>query len=535
MRLRTLLPVFLCAGLAACGQSNNATTSKTSETSQAKPATSNEPVVMVEGGRIRGSMHDGIVAYLGVPYAAPPVGNLRWMPPQPVKSWDAVRDATQYGSECVQGTFGPPPAGANAAPPRGSEDCLYLNVWAPADAQGKQLPVMLWVHGGAYVLGSGSLPMYQGTGFAKDGVILVTINYRLGNLGFFAHPAIDSESPDGEHGNFAFMDQRAALKWVQDNIAAFGGDPGNVTLFGQSAGGSSVGFLLTMPSAKGLYQKVIIESGSIRSAVRPLKDAPEGTQSAEDMGVAMAKALGLDNPTAADLRALPAAMVMSRAAGRFMPGPIMDGTDVLGPTYKELADGNFNHVPVLIGANSYEVSIMRGGEKAVPGALGKNLDAALKLYDGYGKGTDEMKMKQIAGDIFIVDGARVYAESLAKAGVPTYMYFFDYVPSFQRATNPGTGHIMEIPFAFDTVSEAWPKQADDEDRAYAMKVHPYWVAFAKSSDPNAGNLPNWPKFDNDSKTMMYFGPQGPAAKPDYLGTRLDFLEQHGITSLNPKR
>ncbi len=535
MRLSTLLPVFLCAGLTACGQSSteNSATSPSSETPHTKAAATSGPVATVEGGQIRGSVQDGVVSYLGVPYAAPPVGDLRWMPPQPVKSWEGIRDATQYGSECVQGTFGPPPSSGNARPPRGSEDCLYLNVWAPADAQGKQLPVMLWVHGGAYVLGSGSSPMYRGTGFAKDGVILVTINYRLGNLGFFAHPAIDSETPNADHGNYAFMDQRAALKWVQDNIASFGGDPKNVTLFGQSAGGSSVGFLLTMPSAKGLYQKVIIESGSIRSAVRPLKDAPEGAKSAEDMGVAMAKELGLDKPSAADLRALPAAAVMGRDAGRFMPGPIMDGSNVLGPTYKQLADGNFNHVPVLIGANSYEVSIMRGGEKAVPGALGKNLDAAMKLYDGYGTGTDDMKMKQIAGDIFIVDGARVYAESLAKAGVPTYMYFFDYVPSFQRATSPGTGHIMEIPFAFNTVSEAWAKQAGDEDRAYAMKVHPYWVAFAKASDPNGGDRPNWPKFDNDSKTMMYFGPQGPAPKPDNLGARLDFLEQHGITSLNP--
>ncbi len=533
MRYSALVPIALCFVLAACGKSENAGNQTSETTPAAAPAApaSTEPVVMVDGGMIRGSVDDGVVSYLGIPYAAPPVGDLRWMPPQPVAGWDGVRDATKYGSECVQGSFGPPPAGGAAAEPRGNEDCLYLNVWAPADAAGKKLPVMLWVHGGAYVLGSGSQPMYEGTGFAKSGVILVTINYRLGNLGFFAHPTIDAGRSDADLGNYAFMDQREALKWVQNNIAAFGGDPGNVTLFGQSAGGSSVGFLMTMPSTKGLYQKVIIESGSIRSAVKPLK----GDDSAEAMGVQMAKALGLDNATAEQLRALPAGMVMGGAASRFMPGPIMDGTEIKGPTYKELADGDFNHTPVMIGANSYEVSIMRGAEKAVPKALGKNLDAAMKLYDGYGQGSDELKMKQIAGDIFMVDGTRVYAESLAKAGVPTYAYFFDYVPSFQRANNPGTGHIMEIPFAFDTVSSAWAKQADDEDKAYAMKVHPYWVAFAKSSDPNGDDRPNWPQFDNSSKTMMYFGPMGPEAKPHLNEARWDFLENHDITSLNPGR
>jgi len=533
MRIAVILPIALCLGLAACGKSEQ-TAEKNMDTSTAsstEATASTEHVVSVEGGQIQGKAVDGVVAYLGIPYAAPPVGDLRWMPPLPVTSWDGIRDATKYGSECVQGVFGPAPA--NGAPPAGNEDCLFLNVWVPADAAGKKLPVMLWVHGGAYILGSGSQPMYEGTGFARDGVILVTINYRLGNLGFFAHPAIDAEDPNGEHGNYAFMDQVAALKWVQNNIAAFGGDPSNVTLFGQSAGGASVGYLLTMPAAKGLFQKAIIESGSIRRDPRPLKDAAAGGKSAEDMGVEMAKALGLDNASAADLRALPADKVMSAAAGRFMPGPIQDGTDVTGATYKELAAGNFTHVPVLLGANSYEASIMPGAEKGIPAALGSHLDAALKLYDGYGSDDKDMKMKQMVGDIFIAGGARDYAESLSKAGVPTYFYNFDYVASFQRATMPGAGHIFEIPFAFDTVAQ-WSDMTTDEDKAYAKKVHPYWVAFAKTGDPNGDDRPNWPQFNMETKATMVFEPMGPEVKDNYHGDRLDFLDKIGVTSLGPR-
>ena len=519
MRFLTALLVVMSLGLAACGQGDNA----------ASNMSSTEPLVKVASGELRGVVKDGVASYLGVPYAASPVGMLRWMPPQPVASWEGVRDAAAFGESCIQPQgFGGP--GTNT--PSGNEDCLFLNIWTPADAKGKSLPVMVWVHGGAYIVGSGAVPMTQGTGFAKQGAILVTINYRLGNLGFFAHPAIVAETPDGEHGNYAFMDQRAALQWVHDNIAVFGGDPDNVTLFGQSAGGTSVGFLLTMPSANGLYQKAIIESGSIRSSVRPLKDAPEDVKSAEDMGQALAAALGLENATANDLRALPAEKLVAGETnpGQFMPGPIADGTDVKGPTYQELAAGNFNHVPVMLGGNSFEVSIMRGAENSIPELLGDNLNQALRLYDGYGSLDREKQLQEIAGDVFVVEGARQYAESLSKAGVPTYLYHFDYVASFQRDTMPGTGHIFEIPFVFDTVDK-WSPMATDEDKAYAKKVSPYWVAFAKTGDPNGDDRPNWPQYNSATKTLMYFGPKGPEAKENFEGDRLDFLDGLGVTMI----
>jgi para-nitrobenzyl esterase len=520
MRLLSALPIVLTLALAACGEKNNA-----SQQSSTIP----DPIAKVTSGELRGAAMDGIVRFLGVPYAASPVGGRRWMPPQPVAPWDGTRNAVSYGEACIQPQgFGGP--GTNTA--TGSEDCLYLNIWAPADAQGASLPVMVWLHGGAYVVGSGAVPMTQGTGFAKQGVILVTINYRLGNLGFFAHPAIDTETPDGEHGDYAFMDQRAALQWVRDNIAAFGGDPNNVTLFGQSAGGGSVGFLLTMPSTKGLYQRVIIESGSIRSAPRPIKDAPAGEKSAEERGVALAAALGLENPTPADLRGLPADRLVAGEAnpGQFMPGPIADGALVSGPTYQELAAGNFNHVPAMLGSNSFEISIMRGAENSIPTALGDKLSQALRLYDGYGTLDRKEQLQQIAGDIFVVQGARQYAESLGKAGVPTYLYNFDYVASFQRDTMPGTGHIFEIPFVFDTVGE-WSPMATDEDKAYARKVSPYWVAFAKTGDPNGEDRPAWPQYESATKTLMYFGPKGPEAKKNFEGDRLDFLDGLGLTMI----
>ena len=252
-------------------------------------------VVRVDGGELQGVVDDGVVSFKGIPFAAPPVGELRWRPAQPAAPWTGVRQAAQYGANCMQGRFGPPPPAGAPAPPAPSEDCLFLNVWRPADAAVRKLPVMVWIHGGGFVGGSGALQGAAGAPFARQGVVLVTINYRLGRFGFFAFPALSGERPDELKGNYAYMDQIAALQWVKRNIAAFGGDPGNVTIFGFSAGGVSVHSLLASPLARGLFHKAIAQSGGSRDSVltaRPMRADgvdPNYPVSAETIGTQFAQ------------------------------------------------------------------------------------------------------------------------------------------------------------------------------------------------------------------------------------------------------
>src|SRR5580765_7659143 len=304
------------------------------------------PVVRVDSGQLQGVVDDGVVSYKGIPFAAPPVGDLRWRPPRPAARWTGARQAAEFGADCMQGRFGPPPGPAATAAPNGprsssataapsapppaasaerapSEDCLFLNVWSPASvAPGAKLPVMFWIYGGGFVFGSSALPNTSGTQFAKQGVVLVAANYRVGRFGFFAFPALSRERPDELTGNYAYMDQIAALQWVKRNIAAFGGDPENVTIFGFSAGGVSVHSLLASPLARGLFHKAIVESGGSRDSVltaRPMsRDGidPNYPVSAETIGINFAKSMGIegvDQAALASLRALSADQVLRGA------------------------------------------------------------------------------------------------------------------------------------------------------------------------------------------------------------------------------
>ena len=284
-----LIKLLLCwlAGVAAMGVGSAA---------QQTP-----PLVRVDSGQLQGVVEDGVVSYKGIPFAAPPVGDLRWRPPQPVARWSGVRHATEFGADCMQARFGPPPAPGGPLTQAPSEDCLFLNVWSPAGATlGAKLPVMFWIYGGGFVGGSSAMPLTSGAQFAKQGVILVAANYRVGRFGFFAFPALSRERPDELKANYAYMDEIAALRWVKRNIAAFGGDPNNVTIFGFSAGGVSVHSLLTMPKARGLFQKAIVESGGSRDSVltaRPMsKDGvdPNYPVSAETIGIKFARSMGIE-------------------------------------------------------------------------------------------------------------------------------------------------------------------------------------------------------------------------------------------------
>ena len=281
------------------------------------------PVVRVDSGELQGVVDDGVVSYKGIPFAAPPVGDLRWRPPQPVAPWNGVRQAAEFGADCMQGRFGPPPAPGAPAARVPSEDCLYLNVWRPASAApGAKLPVMVWIYGGGFTGGSSSSPNTSGTQFAKQGVVLVAANYRVGRFGFFAFPALSRERPDETKGNYAYMDQIAALQWVKRNIAAFGGDPNNVTIFGFSAGGVSVHSLIASPMARGLFHKAIAESGGSRDSVltaRPMRADgvdPNYPVSAETIGINFARSMGIegtDQAALAKLRALSAEEVLRGA------------------------------------------------------------------------------------------------------------------------------------------------------------------------------------------------------------------------------
>ena len=263
------------------------------------------PIVKIASGELQGVLADGVASFKGIPFAAPPIGELRWRPPQPADKWTGVRQASEYGADCMQGRFGPPPTAVAGAPaPRvPSEDCLYLNVWRPADPAARNLPVMVWIYGGGFTGGSSASPNTSGVGFAKQGVVLVAMNYRVGRFGFFAFPALSSEHPDETKGNYAYMDQIAALQWVKRNIAAFGGNPNNVTIFGFSAGGVSVHSMLASPMARGLFQKAIVESGGSRDSVltaRPMRADgvdPNYPVSAETIGITFAKSMGIEAQT----------------------------------------------------------------------------------------------------------------------------------------------------------------------------------------------------------------------------------------------
>ena len=508
------------------------------------------PVVRVDSGQLQGVVDDGVVSYKGIPFAAPPVGDLRWRPPQPTARWTGVRQATEFGADCMQGRFGPPPA--SGAPPAraSSEDCLYLSVWRPASAaSGAKLPVMVWIYGGGFVGGSSAMPITSGTQFAKQGVILVAANYRVGRFGFFAFPALSQEHPDEPKGNYAYMDQIAALKWVQQNIAAFGGDPNNVTIFGFSAGGVSVHSLLTSPIARGLFQKAIVESGGSRDSVltaRPLsKDGvdPNYALSAETIGLQFAHSIGIegtDQAALAKLRALSAEEVLRGAPAQ--PGgsapshettPILDGkliTETAETAYKAHRQPR---VPIMLGSNSADTAgnrVRATTKEQLFARFGQWSAQAKAAYDPDGS-TDLATLVSRANDDFgQAEPARFAASAFAANGSPVYLYRFSYVQTAMREQfRAGTPHGGEIAFVFGTLGTGFfgppPPPPTAQDQAVSRMAQSYWVNFARTGDPNGAGLPAWPRYDPSKDLIFDFHPDGSAgAVPDPWKARLDVME-----------
>ncbi len=498
----------------------------------AAPAPRDE--VTIETGALKGSTSDGVLAFKGVPYAAPPVGDLRWQPPQPADDWDGIREATEYAPDCKQLPF---PGDAAPLGVESAEDCLYTNVWLPADRPAEKLPVMVWFYGGGFVNGGSSPAVYDGSQFAKKGVILVSFNYRLGRFGFFAHPALTREDPDGLHGNYAYMDQIAALKWVQRNIAAFGGDPDNVTIFGESAGGGSVLAMLTSPLAKGLFQKAIIESGGGRGglfAPRFLDHESEaGVPSAESVGVKFAESAGItgEGPEAlAELRRLPADAIvaglnMATMGTPTYAGPMIDGKVVVETPAAAFAAGRAAEVPLMMGANSQDIGFPRGrtvDELLAP--FGPDKEKARQVYDPDNTGAVFLVGSKIAADQMMIEPARDLVRLMTSRGQPAYEYRFSYVAESMRDQWQGAPHATEIPFAFDTVAARYGKDLTPADQAMARAMNTYWVNFGKSGDPNGEGVPEWPRYEPDKDILLNFTNQGPVAMADPWKARLDLAE-----------
>lgn len=494
-------------------------------------------VVKVESGQLQGVVQDGVLAFKGVPFAAPPVGDLRWRPPQPAAKWSGIRSAAAYGHDCAQKPF---PSDAAPLGTEPAEDCLVLNVWRPAGAPANaKLPVMVWIYGGGFVNGGSSPEVYSGHQFAKQGVVVVSFNYRVGRFGFFAHPALSKENPGGPLGNYGFMDQIAALNWVQRNIGAFGGDPGNVTIFGESAGGFSIHTLMTTPAAKGLFHKAIVESGGGRGNINPGRrvsgQAPGGPPSGEQVGLAFAKGVGVEGEDAsalAALRKLPAETIVSglNMMTMFTPtyaGPMVDGQIVVDEPGKIYAAGGGANVPLIVGANSMDIGFsMAKSMDEVFAPFGAERRAAAEAAFDPGKSGDVRKVGTlVASDTMMVEPARFVAKAWAKAGRPVYAYRFSYVADSMRKEWPGAPHATEIPYVFDTVKAKYGEALSGSDAAMAQLTSAYWVAFAKSGDPNGAGRPNWPRYEAKGDQILDFANDGAKAGPDPWKARLDLVEQ----------
>lgn len=497
-------------------------------------AYSQDVTVRTRDGTVSGVVAGNVTSFRGIPYAASPVGPLRWRPPQPVRHWQGVRPAKAYGRDCMQKPF---PGDAAPLGTDLSEDCLFLNVWRPAGG-GRKLPVIVWIYGGGFVNGGASPDVYAGDAFARQGVILVSFNYRLGRFGFFGFPALTRERPGEPKGNYAYMDQIAALKWVRRNIAAFGGDPKNVTVMGESAGGASVHMLMTSPMAAGLFTKAIIQSGGGRALMgrsRLLSEDRPELPSAETVGVNFARSKGIegsDDAALARLRALDASAIvdglnmatMMRPGVITYSGPLIDGRIVTEPTEQSYREGRFRKVPVMLGATGADLGFVAARSKdALFAQFGADADAARTAYDPDGTLPLHEITALVGADRTMVEPVRFIARQVSNAGAPAYAFRFSYVAeTMRRQWRTGAPHATEIPFVFDTVAAQYGNKLSPADAAMAKTTNNYWVNFARSGNPNDASLPEWPRFDANGDQVLELGYDGKVtAGPDPWKKRLD--------------
>jgi para-nitrobenzyl esterase len=464
------------------------------------------PVIETRQGALIGLTDDDVHVWRGIPYAAPPVAELRWRSPQPPESWRGVREATAFSASSWQSSEYCQALGGGD-PGRFSEDCLYLNVWSPVK-RNDPLPVMVWLHGGGFTIGAGGLPPYEGKALARRDVVIVTINYRLGHLGFFAHPALAGEEKRIVH-NFALLDQIAALEWVRDNIAAFGGDPTNITLFGESAGARSVLSLLTSPLSEGLFHKAIVQSGYT------LPDTPR--EQALQKGEALAAHFGLNDATAGQLRAIPAAAFWSLEAPlNIAPTPIVGDCVLPEPMLDRFFSARQHPVPVMIGSNSDEASVLGVFGIDLAGQIQKlrrerrfGLGLIKLLYPGV-KGDEELG-RQVCRDMAFTTMGFVVMQAQQRAGEPCWRYWFDYVAQAEHATYlNGAWHGNEVPYVFDTLGHVEPSRqyVNQQDLDFCAQVADYWVSFARHASRKSDVLPGpvrWPACRKGRDVVLRIG------------------------------
>ena len=462
--------------------------------------------VLTESGTISGTRVNGLNVYKGIPFAAPPVGDLRWRPPVHVAPWTGERKADAFAPACMQVGVSMPGETAPAV----SEDCLYLNIWTPAEAQHERLPVFVWIYGGGYINGSASMPLYWGDRLAHKGVIVVTIAYRLGPLGFLALPELTRESPHHSSGNYGLLDQIAALEWIQKNIAAFGGDPKCVTIAGQSSGSISVSILMASPLAKGLFQRAIGESGGL---FEPVALAPKFLlANAERDGDKYAVSLGA--PSLKELRHLPAAQLTGNAGGIVHP--------VIGPyvlplsPYEAFTLGQQNDAPLLIGSNADEARAMVDVTHETAATFDRDLEHSVgqlppALVAAYPHATDEeARQAQLGLERDLRFGWDMWAWARLQAGTgqsPVFYYSFRQQPPFPAGSvyaGWGASHFAELWYVFDHLDQS-PWNWTAADRKLAEEMSSYWVNFARSGDPNGPGLLPWPTFTNTESKVQYLG------------------------------
>jgi para-nitrobenzyl esterase len=471
------------------------------------PAVAQISTADTAAGRVEGVVKDEIASFKGIPFAAPPTGDLRWRPPQTVQPWKGLRKAFDFAPGCMQDTaFGASLGGPQAI----SEDCLYLNIWTGARKADEKRPVMVWIYGGGFGIGMTSTPLYDGANLARKGVVLVSLAYRLGPLGFLAHPELSKESGKGS-GCYGIQDLVAGLKWVKKNIARFGGDPSNITIFGESAGGKAVGFLVTSPAARGLFQRAISESGG--AAAPPVRTLRE----AEAQGAAYLKKLGAEDIKTA--RALSAAQIQSITKGMGDFKPVPDGRTVVEDPYLLFETGKFNKTPILVGTNSDEGGLFvtqkitsATFEDYVQKKVGPGTEEILKAYPHSTDAEAARSAKDIYRESSFAWPTWTWARLQSKRvrdGV--FVYYFDR----RTPTSPeGSSHAAELAFVFDNLGKTGRPGASikPEDKALSELMTSYWINFAKNGNPNGPGLPIWPAFDEKEQQTMFFD-QTPGARP----------------------
>ncbi|MGQ9632973.1 MAG: TAXI family TRAP transporter solute-binding subunit [Bryobacteraceae bacterium] len=467
--------------------------------------------VRVEGGLVEGTVEDGLTVYRGIPFAAPPVGELRWRAPEPVIQWSGVKRADKFAPACMQAA---PPGGAGANQGPGmSEDCLYLNVWTPAKSARERLPVLVWIYGGGFSGGATSVPTYSGEKLAKRGVVFVSIAYRVGPFGFLAHPGLSAESKSNVSGNYGLLDMIAGLQWIQKNIAAFGGDPKRVTIFGESAGGIAVSMLCASPLAKGLFHGAISQSGGSFGPPRPGGMPGENMQciaDAERVGEAYAKSAGASS--VAELRKMSAEQVLATSRGRRgLSWPIIDGWVIPDDQYKLYEARRYNDTPILVGYNSDEglsfspPKTPQAYIESVRQRYGPFADKLLKVYPA-GETTVPKTARDLTRDAAFGWHTWAWARLHSRAGKSKVFYYYfdqhpDYPPGSPRE-GQGTPHGADVPFVFEHLNVP-NRQAAPGDEELSAAMAAYWTNFAKRGDPNGEGLPHWPPFSESNPVVMY--------------------------------